>query len=76
MTEQRASLSVFNQIASIMMSGIMVALIFPMLIMPHLGVDKSKWIATMSILSCLALPLTIMEYYFTKERVTMEDINK
>ena len=30
----------------------------------------------MSILSCLALPLTIMEYYFTKERVTMEDINK
>lgn len=75
-TEQRGSLSVFNQIATIMMSGIMVALIFPMLIMPHLGVDKSKWIVTMSILSCLALPLTIMEYYFTKERVTMEDINK
>lgn len=75
-TEQRGSLSVFNQIATIMMSGIMVALIFPMLIMPHLGVDKSKWIVTMSILSCLALPLTLMEYYFTKERVTMEDINK
>ena len=50
-TEQRGSLSVFNQIATIMMSGIMVALIFPMLIMPHLGVDKSKWIVTMSILS-------------------------
>lgn len=75
-TEQRGSLSVFNQIATIMMSGIMVALIFPMLIMPHLGVDKSKWIITMSVLSCLALPLTLMEYYFTKERVTMEDINK
>lgn len=75
-TEQRGSLSVFNQIATIMMSGIIVALIFPMLIMPQLGVDKSKWIVTMSILSCLALPLTLMEYYFTKERVTMEDINK
>lgn len=75
-TEQRGSLSVFNQISTIMMSGIIVALIFPMLIMPHLGVDKSKWIVTMSILSCLALPLTLMEYYFTKERVTMEDINK
>lgn len=75
-TEQRGSLSVFNQIATIMMSGIIVALIFPMLIMPQLGVDKSKWIVTMSILSCLALPLTIMEYYFTKERVTLEDINK
>ncbi len=75
-TEQRGSLSVFNQISTIMMSGIIVALIFPMLITPQLGVDKSKWIVTMSILSCLALPLTLMEYYFTKERVTMEDINK
>lgn len=75
-TEQRGSLSVFNQISTIMMSGIIVALIFPMLIMPQLGVDKSKWIITMSVLSCLALPLTLMEYYFTKERVTMEDINK
>ena len=75
-TEQRGSLSVFNQISTIMMSGIIVALIFPMLIMPQLGVDKSKWIVTMSILSCLALPPTLMEYYFTKERVTMEDINK
>ena len=75
-TKQRGSLSVFNQISTIMMSGIIVALIFPMLIMPALGVDKSKWIITMSILSCLALPLTLLEYYYTKERVTLEDINR
>ncbi len=75
-TEKRGSLSVFNQISTIMMSGILVALVFPMLVMPHLGVDKTKWILVMSILSCLALPLTLMEYYFTKERVTLEDINK
>lgn len=73
-TEKRGVLSVFNQISTIMMSGILVALIFPMLIMPQLGVDKSKWIVTMSVLSCLALPLTLMEYYFTKERVTIENI--
>ena len=72
-TEQRGSLSVFNQIATIMMSGILVALVFPMVIMPMLGVDKSKWIVTMSILSIIALPLTLLEYYFTKERVTLED---
>ena len=71
-TEQRGQLSVFNQIATVMMSGILVALIFPMVIMPALGVDKSKWITVMSILSIIALPLTIMEYYFTKERVTLE----
>ncbi len=75
-SEQRGSLSVFNQISTIMMSGILVALVFPMVIMPQLGVDKSKWIITMSVLSCIALPLTMMEYYFTKERVTLEDIDK
>lgn len=71
-TEQRGQLSVFNQIASIMMSGILVALIFPMVIMPALGVDKGKWITVMSVLSAVALPLTVVEYYFTKERVTLE----
>jgi GPH family glycoside/pentoside/hexuronide:cation symporter len=69
---QRGKLSVFNQIATIMMSGILVALVFPMLIMPMLGIDKGLWILVMSILSILALPLTLMEYYFTKERITEE----
>ncbi len=69
---QRGGLSVFNQIATIMMGGILVALVFPMVIMPMIGVDKSKWIMLMSILSILALPLTLLEYYFTRERVTEE----
>ncbi len=68
----RGGLSVFNQITTIMMSGILVALIFPMVIMPMIGVDKSKWITLMSTLAILALPLTLMEYFFTKERVTEE----
>lgn len=71
-TEQRGQLSVFNQIATIMMSGILVALVFPMVVMPMLGVDKAKWITVMTILSIIALPLTLLEYYFTKERVTLE----
>ena len=71
-TQERGALSVFNQIASIMMSGILVALIFPMVIMPMIGADRSKWIPLMSGLSILALPLTLVEYYFTKERVTEE----
>ena len=68
----RGGLSVFNQITTIMMSGILVALVFPMVIMPAIGVDKSKWITLMCILSIVALPLTLMEYFFTKERVTEE----
>lgn len=71
-TGQRGGLSVFNQITTIMMSGILVALIFLRVIMPAIGVDKGRWITLMSILSVLALPLTLLEYYFTKERVTEE----
>ena len=71
-TLQRGELSVFNQIATIMISGIIVALIFPMVIMPIIGVDKGAWIVLMCILSGLALPLTLIEYYFTKERITEE----
>ena len=73
-TVQRGGLSVFNQISTIMMSGILVALVFPMAIMPMLGVDKSRWIVVMGILSGIALPLTLLEYYFTKERVTEEQM--
>ena len=72
-TTQRGSLSVFNNISSVAVTGIIVALIFPMVILPMLGVNKSAWIVTMIIISVLALPLTLIEYYFTKERVTEEN---
>lgn len=71
-TTQRGSLSVFNNIASIMVSGIIVALVFPMAVMPVLGVDKDLWLLVMGILAALALPLTLLEYFFTKERITEE----
>lgn len=72
---QRGSLSVFNQVSTIMMSGILVALIFPMLIMPAIGINKTMWIAVMSVISIIALPLILLEYYHTKERVTEEQVN-
>lgn len=71
-TQQCGELSVFTNIATTMVSGIVVALLFPMLVLPAIGVDQSKWIMVMSFISALALPLTLMEYYFTKERITEE----
>ena len=70
--EQRGQLSTFNQITNIMMTGIIVALIFPMVVMPILGVDQGKWIMLMSALSIAAFPLVLLEYFFTKERITLE----
>ena len=71
-TTQRGVLAVFNNISTIMMSGILVALVFPMLIIPSLGTSKGLWILCMSILSCITLPLVFVEYYFTKERLSQE----
>ncbi len=70
--QQRGSLAVFNNIAAVMISGIIVALIFPMVVMPMLGANQQAWIGLMSVISILALPLTLVEYYFTKERITEE----
>lgn len=71
-TTQRGGLSVFNNIANIMMTGMLVALVFPMAIMPAIGVDKGLWIIVMGVLAGIALICTFFEYYFTKERVTEE----
>lgn len=35
---------------------------------------QGAWMSVMSILSILAIPATLVEYYFTKERVTEESI--
>lgn len=75
-TKQRGVLSVFNNIATIMVSGIIVALLFPMLIMPMIGVNGQAWLLLMSLLSILAFPLVIVEYYFTKERITEETVGR
>lgn len=69
---ERGKLSVFNQITAVMVTGILVAFIFPMVIMPLIGLNRELWILLICILSILALPLTVTEYFFTKERVTEE----
>lgn len=71
-TTERGGLSVFNNISAVMISGIIVALLFPMLVLPMLGANKSAWIKAMSVVTILVLPLTLLEYFFTKERVTAE----
>ena len=70
--KQRDGLSLFSNIGGNMLPGTVVALLFPAVIMPMLGAYYDKWVLVMSILACLALPFTLIEYYFTKERVTEE----
>ena len=71
-TMERGTLAVFNQVSSIMVTGIIAAFLAPMLLLPMLGTSKTMWMSAMSVISIAAFPLMLLEYYFTKERVTEE----
>lgn len=71
-TTQRGSLSVFTNISTVMVSGIIVALVFPMVMLPMMGANQNAWLTVMSVVAILALPLTLLEYFFTKERISEE----
>ena len=67
---QRDGLTLFTNMGVNMIPGTLVSFLFPGLILPILGADYNKWITVMSILAVIALPLTVVEYFYTKERVT------
>lgn len=69
---QRSQLAVFNNIANIAITGILVALLFPMLVLPKIKGNIDAWVTFMSAATILMLPVMLLEYYFTKERVTLE----
>ncbi|MBQ8160531.1 MAG: MFS transporter [Clostridia bacterium] len=67
---QRDALSLFTNMGVNMIPGVIVSLLFPMVLMPVLGYDYDKWLTAMIIIAAIALPFTVLEYFFTKERVT------
>lgn len=71
--KQRDGLGMLNNMAFSIIPGMFVALLFPALIIPSLGVDQGKWITMISIFAILALPCVMLEYFFTRERITEEN---
>ncbi len=71
-TNERGSLSVFNNVASVMVSGIIVALVLPMVVMPLIGVNQRLWLLVMGTMAVFMFPLTMLEYFYTRERITQE----
>ena len=73
-TKQRDGLAMMTSAGMNMLPGLVVTIILP-LIINAVGVGaaaQGSWIMFMSIISILAIPGTLIEYYFTKERVTEE----
>lgn len=71
-TKQRDTLALLTSTGTSMIPGLLVTIILPVII-NTIGVGaeaQGTWITVMSILSILAIPATMLEYYFTKERVT------
>lgn len=68
--KQRDALSLFTNMGVNMLPGLVVSMVFPAILLPMMGVDYDKWLLTMTILAALALPFTLLEYFFTRERVT------
>ena len=70
--KQRDGVAMLSNMALNIIPGMFVAMLFPMLVIPALGVDQTKWLKMISIFSVIAFPCVMLEYFFTKERITEE----
>lgn len=71
-TKQRDTLALLTSTGTTMIPGMLVTIIMPFLIRSF-GVGENAqgtWLTMMSVISILVIPATLLEYYFTKERVT------
>lgn len=76
-TKQRDTLALLSSTGAAMLPGMLVTVVMPFMIKAFLGVgtgSTSNWLTMMSILSIIALPACLIEYYYTKERVTEETL--
>lgn len=74
-TKQRDTLALLTSTGTTMIPGLLVTVVMPFMIRAF-GVGseaRGTWITMMGILSALAIPATLIEYYFTKERVTEDE---
>jgi GPH family glycoside/pentoside/hexuronide:cation symporter len=73
--KQRDKLAMIQSMGNAIVPGMVGAILIPMVLLPIMGVDQGKWVTVMAIISILALPAVILEFYFTRERVTEETHN-
>ncbi|MCM1026572.1 MAG: MFS transporter [Roseburia sp.] len=69
-SSQRSTLSTLASISNIVFAGTLAATLVPMLVLPIIGVDQSRWITMVCIVAIFVLPLGLLEYFFTRERIT------
>ena len=70
-TEERDKLSLFKNVSEGMIPGTLSAVLMPFIIRGiGVGADaQNRWFQFMLVLSIIAVPAALIEYYFTKERI-------
>ncbi len=53
-----------------MAAGSFVAILFPTIIVPFLAVSESRWIKAAIIIAVFSFPLMLLEFFFTRDRVS------
>lgn len=73
--EERSKLSLVANTPN-MAAGSLIAILFPCLVVPMIGVDRGAWVTVMLTVAIVAFPMILIEYFFTRERVTEEKQGK
>lgn len=71
--KQRDLLALFTQMGVSMIPGAVIYMVIPLTLQPWMGVDPKRWLTAMSVVSILFLAGALIEYFFTKERITEEN---
>lgn len=69
-SKARDTLAMAQSMGINMIPGVVLAVVYPSFVLPYMGVDKSRWIKVMMVISLFALAGTIIQFYFIKERIT------
>lgn len=76
--QQRKSNSMAGQITKNIGTGI-ISILFPTIlgaISGMVGGDRTGYLVCMAVMSCIAVPLTFLQYFYTRERITEERRNQ
>lgn len=67
--DERSRLSLITNTPN-MVAGSLIAILFPCIVMPLIGVSRRLWVGVMLGVAVMSLPMILLEYFFTRERVT------
>ena len=71
--EERSKLSLIANTPN-MVAGSLIAVLFPTIVIPLIGVNRNLWMYIMLGVAIAAFPLILLEYFFTRERVTEQAV--